>query len=161
DLRLRPGGYRILISGVRVAQGEVRLGRLLAIDATGKQASGIAGEAVHEPTFGLPAKWIGASERTRAEAAACTAAAASAVVATHFTEVVRRHAHELIGRREAQELLDLAAKHCSKVVEELVPHLLPLGDVIKVLRHLLQEGVSIRDIRTVLETLADHAAAQK
>ena len=156
DLRMRPGAYRIFISGSKVAEGEVRVGRQLAIDP-GERAVGIPGELVREPTFGLPAKWIAAADRTRAEAAGCTVVDASAVVATHITEVVRRHAHELLGRREAQEILDLAAKQNSKVVEELIPHLLPLGDVIKVMRNLLTEKVSIRDIRTILETLADHA----
>jgi flagellar biosynthesis protein FlhA len=161
DLRLRPGAYRILVSGVRVAQGEVRIGRLFAIDPSGRGTAGLAGEAVREPTFGLPAKWIAAADRGRAEAAGCTVVDPSAVCATHLTEVVRRHAHELLGRREAQELLDLAGKHNAKVVEELVPHILPLAEVIRVLRNLLTEGVSIRDIRTILETLADHGAQQK
>jgi len=160
DLRLRPGAYKILISGSKVAEGEVRIGRLLAIDPA-ERAVGIPGELVREPTFGLPAKWIAAADRTRAEASGCTVVDASAVVATHITEVVRRHAQELLGRREAQEILDLAAKQNSKVVEELIPHLLPLGEVIKVMRNLLTEKVSIRDIRTILETLADHADKQK
>src|SRR5215470_13206993 len=160
DLRLRPGAYRISISVTKVADGEVRPGRLLAIDP-GDRAVGIPGEMVREPTFGLPAKWIAAADRTRAEASGCTVVDAAAVVATHLTEVVRRHAHELLGRREAQEILDLAAKQNSKVVEELIPHLLPFGDVIKVMRNLLTEKVSIRDIRTILETLADHAATVK
>jgi flagellar biosynthesis protein FlhA len=160
DLRLRPGAYKIFISGSKVADGEVRVGRLLAIDP-GERAVGIPGEIVREPTFGLPAKWIAAADRTRAEAAGCTVVDAAAVVATHLTEIVRRHAHELLGRREAQEILDLAAKQNSKVVEELIPHLLPFGEVIKVMRNLLTEKVSIRDIRTILETLADHADKTK
>jgi flagellar biosynthesis protein FlhA len=161
DLRLRPGAYRILISGTRVAQGEVRVGRLLALDPTGRATAHLPGEAVREPTFGLPARWISLGDRPRAEGAGCTVVDPSAVVATHLTEVVRSHAHELLGRREAQELMEHAAKQNAKVVEELVPHLLPLGEVIKVLRNLLREGVSIRDIRSVLETLADHAAQIK
>ena len=161
DLRLRPGGYRVLLSGLRVAQGEVRANRLLAIDPSGRATEGLPGESVREPTFGLPARWISPADRPRAEAAGCTVVDPSSVVATHLTEVVRRHAHELLGRREAQELLDLAARHNSKVVEELVPHLMPLGEVIKVLRNLLQEGVSIRDFRGVLEALADNAGALK
>ncbi len=161
DLRLRPGGYRISISGVMVAEGEIRIGRLMAIDAGGRAIAALPGEGAREPVFGLPAKWIGASERSRAEAAGCTVVDASSVVATHVTEVIRRHAADLLGRREVQELLDLAAKHHSKVVEELIPHLLSLGDVIKVLRNLLRENVSIRDLRTILEALADHAGQVK
>ncbi len=161
DLRLRPGAYKILISGAKVAEGEIRVGRLLAIDPSGTATQGISGEAVKEPTFGLPARWIAQPDRGRAEQRGATVVDASAVVATHLTELVRRHAHELLGRREAQELLDLAAKTNGKVVEELVPHLMSLGELIKVLKHLLQEGVSIRDIRTILEALADHAGSIK
>jgi flagellar biosynthesis protein FlhA len=161
DLRLRPGGYRISISGVTVAEGEIRTGRLMAIDATGRAIAALPGEGAREPVFGLPSKWIGVSERSRAEAAGCTVVDASSVVATHVTEVIRRHAADLLGRREVQELLDLAGKHHSKVVEELIPHLMSLGDVIKVLRNLLRENVSIRDLRTILESLADHAGQVK
>ncbi len=161
DLRLKPGGYRILISGTPVAKGEIRAARVLAIDPGGNSLRDVAGEAVREPTFGLPAKWIAPSDRSRAEGLGCTVVDPAGVVATHLTEVVRNHSHELLGRREAQELIDLAAKSHSKVVEELIPHLLPLGEVIKVLRALLREGVSIRDIRTVLEAIADHAAQIK
>jgi flagellar biosynthesis protein FlhA len=161
DLRLKPGGYRISISGVTVAEGDVRAGRLMAIDATGRALTSLPGEPAKEPVFGLPAKWIGASERARAEAAGCTVVDASSVVATNVTEVIRRHAADLLGRREVQELLDLAGKQDSKVVEELIPHLMSLGDLIKVLRGLLRENVSIRDLRTILEALADHATQVK
>ncbi len=161
DLRLRPGGYRILISGVAIAEAEVHVNRLLAIDPTGTQTKGVPGEVTTEPTFGLPAKWIGPSERGRAEAAGCTVVDAAAVIATHITELLRRHAHELLGRREVQELLDVAGKQDSKVVEELIPHLMSTGDVIKVLKNLLREGVSIRDLRSILEALADHAGTVK
>ncbi len=161
DLRMRPNAYRVQISGAKVAAGEVRVGKLLAIDPTGRASASLAGEAVKEPTFGLPAKWIASADRARAEAAGCTVVDASAVIATHLTEVVRRNAQELLGRREAQELLEVAGKTHSKVVEELIPHLMTLGDLMKVLRNLLTEGVSIRDTRTILETLADNATAVK
>jgi flagellar biosynthesis protein FlhA len=161
DLRLRPGAYRVLVSGIKIAQGEVRVGRMLAIDPTGRATANLGGESVTEPTFGLPAKWIAVADRSRAEANGCTVVDPSAVIATHLTEIARRHAHELLGRREAQELLDVAAKSNAKVVEELIPHLMQLGEVIKVLRNLLAEGVSIRDIRTILEALADHAGSVK
>ncbi|HKA86163.1 MAG TPA: flagellar biosynthesis protein FlhA [Haliangiales bacterium] len=161
DLRLRPTNYKVLISGAKVAGGEVRMGKLLAIDPAGRAIAALPGDAVKEPTFGLPAKWIVPGDRGRAEAAGATVVDPSAVVATHLTEVVRRHAAELLGRRETQELLDVAAKQNAKVVEELIPHLMSTGDVIKVLRNLLAEGVSIRDARTILETLADHAALVK
>ena len=161
DLRLAPGGYRVLLSGVVVAQGQVHTHRLLALDPTGSATRGLPGEVTTEPTFGLPAKWITPAERGRAEAAGCTVVDSTAVIATHLADLIRRHAHELLGRREAQELLDVAGKTDGKVIEELMPHLMSTGDVIKVLRNLLREGVSIRDLRTILEALADHAGAVK
>ena len=161
DLRLAPGGYRILLSGVVLAEGAVSVHRLLALDPTGTATRGLSGEATTEPTFGLPAKWILPSERARAEAAGCTVVDPTAVIATHLAELVRRNAHELLGRREVQELFDVAGKTEGKVLEELIPHLMSTGDVIKVLRNLLREGISIRDLRTILEALADHASTVK
>jgi flagellar biosynthesis protein FlhA len=161
DLRMRPGAYRFLLSGVTIAEGEVHVHKLLAIDPTGTALRQLAGEQTTEPTFGLPAKWLLASDRSRAEAAGCTVVDAAAVIATHIAELLRRNAHELLGRREAQELLDIAGKHNGKVVEELIPHLLSMGAVMQVLRNLLREGVSVRDMRTILEALADHSTATK
>ncbi len=161
DLRLRPGAYKFVISGVEVASGEVKAARLMAIDPSGRGTAGLSGETVKEPTFGLPAKWIVQADRSRAEASGCTVVDASAVIATHLTEIIRRHAGEMLGRVEAQELIDVTARENSKVVEELIPHLLSLGEVIKVLRNLLSEGISLRDMRTILETLADEASVVK
>jgi flagellar biosynthesis protein FlhA len=161
DLRMRPGAYRVLLSGVTIAEAEVQAHRVLAIDPTGTALKHLNGEATTEPTFGLPAKWLLTGDRARAEAAGATVVDAAAVIATHLTELLRRNAHELLGRREAQELLDIAGKHNAKVVEELIPHLLSMGAVMQVLRNLLREGVSVRDMRTILETLADHAGATK
>jgi flagellar biosynthesis protein FlhA len=161
DLRMRPGAYRVLLNGVTLATAEVHAHRVLAIDPTGNALKQLHGELTTEPTFGLPAKWLLPNDRARAEAAGCTVVDAPAVIATHLTELLRRNAAELLGRREAQELLDIAGKQNAKVVEELIPHLMSVGGVIQVLRNLLREGVSIRDLRTVLETLADHAAAVK
>jgi flagellar biosynthesis protein FlhA len=161
DLRMRPGAYRLLISGVPIAEGEIQVHRYLAIDPTGTALDHLPGLATTEPTFGLPAKWLLSSDRARAEAAGCTVVDGAAVIATHITEILRRNGHELLGRREAQELLDIAAKHNAKVVEELIPHLMSVGQVIQVLRNLLREGVSVRDMRTILEALADHAHTVK
>ncbi|MCP4448393.1 MAG: flagellar biosynthesis protein FlhA, partial [Myxococcales bacterium] len=124
DLRLRPGAYRVVISGVEVAAGEVKAARLMAIDPSGRGTASLSGEMVKEPTFGLPAKWISQADRSRAEASGCTVVDASAVVATHLTEIIRRHAGEMLGRVEAQELIDVTARENSKVVEELIPHLM-------------------------------------
>ncbi len=161
DLRMRPGAYRVLLSGVTIAEAEVYVHRVLAIDPTGTATKSLPGEQTTEPTFGLPAKWLAPTERARAEAAGCTVVDAAAVIATHLTELIRRNAHDLLGRREVQDLLDVVSKSNSKVVEELIPTLLPLGTVIQVLRKLLMEGVSIRDLRTILEALADHAPQVK
>ncbi|MEZ4365279.1 MAG: FHIPEP family type III secretion protein [Kofleriaceae bacterium] len=161
DLRLRLGGYRVLLAGVPVADAAVQPHRVLAIDPSGTATAGLPGEATTEPTFGLPAKWLLPSERGRAEAAGCTVVDASAVIATHLTELLRRHAAELLGRRELQQLLDVVARTDAKLVEELIPHHLGVADVLRVLRGLLSEGVSIRDLRTILEALADHAPSVK
>ncbi len=161
DLRMKPGGYRVLLSGVVLAEAEVQAHRVLAIDPTGTALKHLAGEATTEPTFGLPAKWLLPTDRSRAEAAGATVVDAAAVIATHLTELLRRNAHELLGRREAQELLDIAGKHNPKVIEELIPHMMSMGSVMQVLRNLLKESVSIRDLRSILETLADHAATMK
>ena len=161
DLRMRPGAYRVLLSGVTIAESEVFVHRVLAIDPSGTATRALPGEATVEPTFGLPAKWLQPSERARAEAAGCTVVDSAAVIATHLTELIRRNAHDLLGRRELQDLLDVTGKQNAKVVEELIPTLLPIGTVIQALRKLLAEGVSIRDLRTILEALADHAPATK
>ncbi len=161
DLRMRPGAYRVLLSGVVIAEAEVHAHRVLAIDPSGAALKHLIGDATTEPTFGLPAKWLLSGDRTRAEAAGCTVVDAAAVIATHLTELLRRNAHELLGRREAQELLEIAGKHNSKVVEELIPHMMSMGAVMQVLRGLLREGVSVRDMRSILEALADHAPATK
>jgi flagellar biosynthesis protein FlhA len=161
DLRLPDGAYRVVVNGAKVGDGRVRVGQFLAIDPSGDATRGIRGEAVKDPTFGLPAKWIAASERGRAEAVGCPVVEPSTVVATHIAQLIRQHAGDLIGRKQAQELVEIAAKQDEKLVEELIPHLMSLGDVIRVMRNLLREGVSVRDVRTILETLADNAARTK
>jgi len=160
NLRLSPSEYRVLLSGNVIGRGEVRMGRLLAMNPSGGGID-VPGEPTREPAFGLPAMWISDGDRERAEIAGCTVVDAPSVVGTHLSELLRANAHELLGRREVQELLDVLARHNPKIVEELIPHQLPLGEVVKVLRSLLREGVSIRDLRTILEALADHAAQTK
>jgi flagellar biosynthesis protein FlhA len=160
NLQLEPGEYRLLLSGNQVGGGKVRVGHYLAMDPGGA-APPIAGEAVKEPAFGLPARWVSVADRANAEALGYTVVDAATVAATHLSELLRRNCHELLGRREVQELLDIFAKSNPNLVDELVPNLLSLGDVIKVLRNLLREGVSIRDLRTILEALADHAVQTK
>jgi flagellar biosynthesis protein FlhA len=160
NLRLPPSEYRVLLSGNVIGRGTLRMERLLAMNPTGGGFE-VPGEATREPAFGLAALWISSSERERAEMSGYTVVDPPSVLATHLTELLRGSAHELLGRREAQELLDVLARSNPKVVEELIPHLLPLGEVVKVLRGLLREGVSIRDLRSILEALADHASHSK
>ena len=160
NLQIRPSEYVILLKGVEVARGELRAGCQLAIDP-GTVRAPVTGIATREPAFGLEALWVAAQDRERAQLAGYTVVDPATVVITHLTEVIRRHAHELLGRQEVQQLLDAVAKTRPKVVEELVPQQLTVGGVQKVLQNLLRESVSIRDLVTVLETLADHAARTK
>jgi flagellar biosynthesis protein FlhA len=144
----------MLVSGNEVGRGELRVGRFLAMDPTGALTP-IDGEKVQEPAFGLPAQWISASERERAETLGYTVVDAVTVAATHLTEMLRAAAPDLLGRREAQELFEIFARRETKLVDEVIPNVLPLGDVLQVLRQLLRESVPIRDLRTIFETLAD------
>ncbi|MDH5490393.1 MAG: flagellar biosynthesis protein FlhA [Myxococcales bacterium] len=160
NLRLGSTTYRLLLSGTEVGSGDVRPGRFLAMDPTGSLPP-VDGEEVREPAFGLPARWVREADRERAEAIGYTIVDPATVAATHLTEMLRGIAPDLLGRTEAQELIDLFAQREPKVVDELIPNLMPLGDVIAVLRELLSEGVSIRDLRTILEALADNARVTK
>ncbi len=160
NLRLRPGQYRLLLADDAIAKGELRITRMLAMDPTGTLPD-IGGEKVKEPAFGLPARWIPTSDRERAESFGYTVVDPATVAATHLTETLRQHAHEMLGRSEAQQLLDLFAKREPRIVDELIPNILSLGEVIQVLRSLLSEGVSVRDLRGVLEALADHGRSVK
>jgi len=160
NLQLKPNEYVVLLRGVEVARGEIRAAHSLAIDP-GTVKVPVPGVATREPAFGLPALWITTAEKERAQLAGYTVVDGPTVIITHLTEVVRRHAHELLGRQEVQQLLDLVAKTHPKVVEELVPQQLTVGGVQKVLQGLLREGVSIRDLVSVLEALGDHAPRTK
>ncbi|MFN8542724.1 MAG: flagellar biosynthesis protein FlhA [Candidatus Binatia bacterium] len=160
NLELKPNHYVILLKGIEIARGDVRPGSFLAINP-GTATAPISGVPTKEPAFGLDALWIAASERDRAQLAGYTVVDGGTVIVTHLTEVVRKHAHELLGRQEVQALLDQVAKTRPKVVEELVPQQLTVGGVQKVLQNLLREGVSIRDLATILEILADQAPRTK
>ena len=160
NLRLKPGAYRLLLSGNEIGRGELRVNRLLAMDPTGS-APPINGEPTQEPAFGLPARWINVSDRELAESLGYTVVDPATVAATHFTEMLRSAGPDLLGRTEAQELVDLFARREPKLVDELIPNLLSLGEVIKVLRTLLRESVSVRDLRSIFESLCDHARETK
>ncbi len=160
NLELKPGDYQILLKGVQIGSGSMMVGHLLAMDP-GNVGSPVPGVPTKEPAFGLDALWIHPRHKDDATYAGYTVVDLSTVIATHLTELVRTSSHELLGRQELQSLLDSFKQTAPKVVEDLVPTILPLGGVLKVCRNLLKEGVSIRDLRTILETLADHAVTQK
>jgi flagellar biosynthesis protein FlhA len=159
NLQLKPYEYNILIKGARVGGGELS-GQLMAMDA-GVRTGEMEGTRTTEPVFGLPAVWIKTGDREQAQLYGYTVVDNSTIIATHISEIIKKHAPELLGRQELQELLDNLSSSCPKVVEELVPSLLPLGTVLRVIKNLLMENVSIRDFRTILETLADYAALTK
>jgi flagellar biosynthesis protein FlhA len=160
NLQLKPSEYAILLKGVEIARAEVRIGHYLAINPGGGDPA-LRGVPTKEPAFGLEALWVTAGDREQAQLAGYTVVDVATVVVTHLTELIRRHAHELLGRQEVQSLLDALAKTNPKVVEELVPQQLSLGAVQKVLQSLLRESVSIRDLLTIVETLADYAPTTK
>jgi len=160
DLSLSAGAYRIALLGTEVGRGECAAGRLLAIGPSGG-APALEGEATVDPTFGMPAVWIAERDRELAEALGYTVVDHATIVATHLGEVVRTQAHRLIGRQEAQHLLDVLARTSPKLVDDVVPSLLSLGEVVRVLRNLVKEGVSVRDMRSILEALGELAAQTK
>ncbi|MGI6035827.1 MAG: flagellar biosynthesis protein FlhA [Limnochordia bacterium] len=156
NMQLSPNTYSIKIKGVEMGRGELMPRNYLAMKA-GPVSEEVPGIATTEPAFGLPALWITEEKREEAEWAGYTVVDAPSVLATHLTEIIKSHAHELLGRQEVKTLLDALREQYPAVVEELVPDLLTLGEIQKVLQNLLQEGVSIRNLVTILETLADHA----
>ncbi len=160
NLQLGAGEYRLLIKGNKVAGGELRSDALLAMDP-GTVMAPIAGIKTKEPAFGLDALWISPQLKEDAENSGYTVVDLPTVMATHITEVIRTHAHELLGRQESSQLIDNFKKSHSKVVEELIPDILPLGSVVRVLQNLLKEQISIRDLLTIFETLADEAPRSK
>ena len=160
NLQLKPTEYIFLIKGIEVARGELMIGHSLAIDP-GNAQPGIEGISTTDPAFGLPSLWVSDANQEKAQLMGYTVVSHSAIIATHITEIIKSHAHEILGRQEVQALLDKAAKGSPKVVEELTPALLSLGSIQKVFQNLLKERVSIRDLRTILETLADYAPVTK
>ena len=160
NLQFKPGQYSIIIKGAEVASGDLLLGHYLALNSGTIQGK-IDGIPTKEPAFGLPGMWITEREKERAQLAGYTVVDLSSVIATHLTEVIRAHAQELLGRQEVQTLLENVSKSKPKVVEELIPGLLSLGAVVKVLQNLLREQVPIRDMVTIIETLADYATMTK
>ena len=154
NLDLSPNEYRISFHDVTVGQGEVYPGKDLAINP-GQVYGELDGVATKDPTFGLDAVWIDSSQRDDAQAMGFTVVDCGTVIATHLSQLLKNHAHELIGQDSIQQLLDKLAQTSPKLVENLVPKLLGLGEITKVMQNLLEEGVPIRDIRTIAEALAE------
>jgi flagellar biosynthesis protein FlhA len=156
NIQLSPNQYLIKIKGVKAASGELMLDHYMAMDP-GTAEEEIEGIPAHEPAFGLAALWIHENQRDRAEMLGYTVVDPPSIVATHMTEVIKRHIHELLSRQDVQTLVDNVKTAYPAVVEELIPKVMNLGEIQKVLSNLLREGVSIRDMMTILETLADYA----
>jgi len=160
NLELKPGDYQVLLKGVQIGSGSLMVGNLLAMDP-GNVMDKVAGIPTREPAFGLDAIWIQPRQKDEASYAGYTVVDLSTVIATHLTELVRQNAHELLGRQELQTLLDSFKQTSPKVIEDLVPNLVSVGVVLKVMKNLLKENVSVRDLRTILESLAEAAQTSK
>ena len=156
NLELGPSSYRITILGAPVGESEVFPDRELAINP-GQVSGTLPGSPTKDPAFGLEAIWIEKSRREQAQAQGYTVVDASSVIATHLSHLLQSHAHELLGHEEAQQLLNRLGKSAPKLIEDLVPKLLPMSVVVKVLQYLLLERVPIRNLRTICETLAELA----
>jgi flagellar biosynthesis protein FlhA len=157
NLELGPNSYRITILGAPVGESEVFPDRELAINP-GQVSGSIPGSATKDPAFGLDAIWIEKSRREQAQAQGYTVVDASSVIATHLSHLLQSHAHELLGHEEVQQLLNRLGKSAPKLIEDLVPKLLPMSVVVKVLQNLLLERVPIRNLRTICESLAELAS---
>ncbi|MDO1528367.1 flagellar biosynthesis protein FlhA [Fulvimonas sp. R45] len=156
NLDLGPDTYRIVLMGVPMGEAEVHHGRLLAINP-GRVHGTLQGIATQDPAFGLEAVWIEPGQRELAQGYGYTVVDPATVIATHLSHILQEHAHELLGHQDAQQLLDRLAQSAPRLVEDLVPKRLPLGVVVKVLQNLLAERVPIRNMRTIVESLAEHA----
>ncbi len=160
NLQLKPGEYILYLKGIEIGKSELMVDHMMAMDP-GNVIDKIPGIPTTEPAFGLQALWISNKQKDQAQYAGYTVVDLSTVIATHFTELIRKHSYELLGRQELQNLIDVVKQAHPKIVEELIPTLLPVSTILKVCQNLLREGVSIRDMRTVFETLADHATHTK
>lgn len=160
NIQIKPNAYIIKLKGIEIAKGELLLDHFLAMNS-GTVFEEVQGIETQEPAFGLPALWIPEASREQAELNGYTVVDAVSVLATHLTEVIKAHADEILGRQETQNLIDNAKKTNSSLVDEIIPDLMGVGEIQKVLANLLRERVSIRDMATILEVLADYARATK
>jgi len=163
NLRLEPNEYRIRLRGVEVGKGNAYVDRLMVLDPSGgtPHVTGLDGISAKEPAFGLNALWVVPTDRARAESAGLTVVDPPSVMTTHLSEVIRRNVAELVGRQEVQELLGAIGKEAPKLVEDAIPGTISLGELVRVVRGLLREGLSVRDLRTILEGVADAAPRSK
>ncbi len=161
NMQLKPNAYAIKIKGMELAAGELILDNYLAIGPDIDNDMDLHGVDTVEPAFKLPARWIDVNEKEIAEMKGYTVVDPPSVIATHLTAVIKSHAHELLGRQEIQNIIDFVREQNSAVIEELIPDLMSIGDVQKVLANLLKEQVTIRDMVTILETLADYSKITK
>ena len=157
NMQLEPNHYRVNLRGVEIADHEILVDQYMAMDS-GMATEEIQGQETTEPAFGLPALWVDEDEKEKAEMAGYTVVDPPSVIATHLTELVKDHAHELLRRQDVQELIDNVKEDNPAVVDELMPDLMTIGQVQKVLQNLLKERVSIRDLSSILEVLADQAS---
>ena len=160
NIQLNPNQYIIKIKGIQVAEGEILFDHYMAMNP-GFVEEQITGIPTFEPSFHLPAIWITASQRERAESLGYTVVDPPSIIATHLTEIIRTHIAELLTRQDVQNLVDNVKENNPVLVDELVPKLLGIGEIQKVLQNLLAEGISIRDLLTIFETLADHATTSR
>lgn len=156
NIQLNPNQYVIKIKGIQVSDGEILFDHYMAMNP-GYVEEEITGIPTFEPSFHLPAIWITESQRERAESLGYTVVDPPSIIATHLTEVIRQHISELLTRQDVQNLINNVKENNPTLIEELVPKLLGVGEIQKVLQNLLEEGISIRDLVTIFETLADHA----
>jgi flagellar biosynthesis protein FlhA len=160
NLQLEPGRYRFCILGTEVAGASLRAGHVLAMKSS-PDAPDLMGESTVDPAFGTRAWWVPLRDREQAEALGYTLVDSTTVLVTHLGEIVRAHAHQLLGRGEMQQLLDVFSRSHPKMVDDLIPNMLAAGDVLKVLRNLMREGVSIRDLRSIVEALIEFSPSTK
>ncbi len=160
NIQIKPNAYIVKLKGIEIAKGELLLDHYLAMNS-GTVFEEIAGIETIEPAFGLPALWVTEEQREQAELNGYTVVDAVSVLATHLTEVIKAHADEILGRQETQDLVDNLKKTNSSLVNEVVPDLLSVGEIQKVLANMLRERISIRDMATIFEVLADYSRATK
>lgn len=160
NLELKPGGYSIKLKGIEIARGELLPDHMMAMDP-GTVIEQMDGVETKEPVFGLPAIWITDDRKDEAQYNGYTVVDLSTIVATHLTEVLKANLSEMFGRQELVKILDNFKEDNPKIVSDLVPDIMPLGTVLKVMQALLREGVSVRDLRTILETLAEYGTGSK